>query len=82
MFNILIIKGVQINMQSKWIKFAEAMLDEYWQLALSRDKRMGNTLDDFLPDNPNWIYYKGMIEMVQALGLDWQRNNGKHKIFK
>nr|DAK86222.1 MAG TPA: Protein of unknown function (DUF3826) [Caudoviricetes sp.] len=57
-------------------------LDERWQIALTTDARMGNTKDEFLPNNPDYIYYKGACDGIFAMGYDWKRTNGKHNIYK
>lgn len=57
-------------------------LDERWEMALDWDKRMGNTSDEFLPNNPNYIYYKGALDCLNFCGFDWQRTKGKHIIWK
>lgn len=61
-------------------KYIEELLDERFQLAVLSD--LGNTERNFRPDNPDWIYYKGMIEMLRAFGYDWQKDaDGGHHIF-
>lgn len=58
-------------------------LDERFEIALSTDKSMGNTDgQNFLPNNPDYIYYKGACDAIFACGYDWRRTNGKHSIYK
>lgn len=60
----------------------EKSLDERLAIAIDTDKRMGNDGDNFLPNNPDYIYYKGMIEAMTALGYEYYREEYKHTIFE
>lgn len=62
-------------------KNLENWLNERWQIALKTDEDMGNTTDEFLPNNPDFIYYKGIIDTLRCLGIDWKRENHNHIIF-
>lgn len=66
------------------IKNLEETLDERYELALQQEVRMGRkNTEMFAENNPDYIYYKGMIDALLALGFDFQRSdNGNHKIFK
>ena len=60
----------------------EKLLDERLAIAIDTDKRMGNDGDNFLPNNPDYIYYKGMIESMVALGYEYCREEYKHTVFE
>lgn len=64
------------------IKQAEQFLDSRYLIAVDTDKRMGNEQsDEFLPNNPDFIYYKGAVKMIENLGGNWTRNKyGLHII--
>lgn len=58
-------------------------LDERFWLAKDRDARMGNENGkEFLPNNADYIYYKGIIDALENLGFTWVRENGKHRFWK
>ena len=61
----------------------EEWLDNRFRMAQLRDTEMGNEdATEFLPNNPDYIYYKGAIEMLQCTGFCWRRNSlGKHTLF-
>ena len=59
----------------------EELLDERLEMALDTDKRMGNEGDSFLPNNPDYLYYKGMIKTLDVLGYDYYREGYKHTVF-
>lgn len=64
------------------IKKLEALLDERFKIAKHIDARMNNEDgEEFLPNNPDFIYYQGIIEAVEVLGLNWERKDGKHYIY-
>ena len=69
-------------MNKEQIKELEELLDVRFQIAIDTDKRMGNEDIKFLPSNPDYCHYNGMLEIIEALGLDWRKKNGKHKLFK
>lgn len=60
----------------------ERLLDERLAIAIDTDKRMGNDGDKFLPNNPDYIFYKGMIEAMTALGYTYLREEYKHTVFE
>lgn len=58
-------------------------LDDQFDMALFIDKKMGNgDSKDFLQNNPNYIYYKGALKMVELMGYAWEHKKGKHIIYK
>lgn len=74
-------------MNNAKIKNLETLLNERFSIAQDTDNRLGNGGgNNFLPNNPDYIYYKGMLAAVEAMGLTWERitNNGqvKHIIYK
>ena len=66
------------------LKAIESWLDSRFNIALHTDERMGNTdTNDFLPNNPDYIYYKAGLNLTENIGLTWTRNdNGLHRVFK
>jgi hypothetical protein len=69
-------------LNKRQIKELENLLDERFEIAVITDKRMGNENgNDFLPNNPDFIYYKGILEVCTTLGLTYERKivNGKAK---
>lgn len=70
-------------MNKKQIEKLESILNERFQIALMTEEQQGKKGKVFSPDNPNFIYYKAIIETLEALGYWWQRSeSGKHRIFK
>lgn len=74
-------------MNNAKIKNLENILDERFLIAQNTDDRLGNGGgNNFLPNNPDYIFYKGMLATVEAMGFAWERitNNGqvKHIIYK
>lgn len=70
-------------MNKKQIKRIETLLDEEFKIAWFIDDKMGNEGgDDFLPNNPNYIFYQGMVKAIETLGYVINRNNMKHYIYK
>lgn len=65
------------------LKQAEKYLNERFQIAIRTDEEMGNhDSEDFLPNNPDFIFYKGCSRMIDQLGLDWDRDNeGNHRVY-
>lgn len=68
-------------MTNKQLEKLEKLLDERREFALYTDKQMGNEFGCFLENNPDYIYYKGMLEIIHALGIEYEINNGKHELF-
>ena len=70
-------------MKKSTIKTMEEWLDRRFTMAEQRDAEMGNTDGtEFLSNNPDYIYYKGALEMLQCAGFCWKRNVlGKHTLF-
>ena len=66
------------------IKEIENWLDSRYQIALHTDERMGNKdNDEFLPNNPDIIFYKGAIKLLECAGFAWTRTpQGTHTIYK
>lgn len=66
------------------IKAVESWLDDRFESALHRDEEMGNANGtDFLPSNPDYIYYKGAINLLECAGFTWVRScNGTHTVYK
>ena len=63
------------------IKNAEEMLRKCYYIAVQTDEDMGNKDgENFLSDNPDYLYYKACIDMLNRLGLDVQRTNRRGKI--
>lgn len=58
-------------------------LDERYQIALATDERMGNKDGwEFLPSNPDFIFYKGMRDALEQLGFTIRRNGkDKHTVY-
>ena len=71
-------------MNKQQLKTIENWLDERFRIAMHKDKILGNENgDDFLPSNPDYIYYKGAINMLEHMGYTWERNTfGHHLIYK
>jgi len=65
-------------MKKAHLERLQEILDEKFQQALETDKRMGNNTDNFLPNNPDFIFYKGMLEAIAWLGINHSRESGKH----
>lgn len=63
------------------IENLQDILNERYQIAVDTDKRMGNSGDTFLPNNPDYIFYKGMLTTITALGYEYKRENGVHILF-
>lgn len=63
------------------IKNAEDMLQERYYIAMQTDENMGNKDGtDFLPNNADYLYYKGCIAMLECLGLAVQKTNRDGKV--
>lgn len=70
-------------MNKKQIEKLESILNERYEIALKTDEEHGNKEELFFPSNPDFIYYKAIIETLETLGYWWQRSeSGKHRIFK
>ena len=71
-------------MNKTQIKAIESWLDNRFNIALHRDEVMGNSNGtDFLPNNPDYIFYKGAINLLECAGLTWVRScNGTHTVYK
>lgn len=68
------------------IKELEELLDERHNIAVWTDNEMGNENGkDFLPNNPDYIYYKGILETVMFIGLTYDRKivdgKARHRLF-
>lgn len=65
-------------MDKQKLKALEELLYDRWYLATKswlNSKQAKNTLPDF-------IYYNGVVASVEAMGIEWTRNEqGKHKLF-
>ena len=59
--------------QKEIIKSTEEWLDERWDIAKNMHE------NEYSADMQ---YYMGAIAACEWLGYDWQRENGKHKLFK
>lgn len=58
------------------IKNAENRLQELFLIAVQTDENMGNKDGkDFLPNNVDYSYYKGCLDILTCLGLAVQRVN-------
>ena len=68
-------------MENKRIKKLEQLMDERREFALETDKQMGNETGCFLPNNPDYIYYKGVLDAVYTMGYEYSVENGKHIIY-
>ena len=66
------------------IKAIEEWLDTRYESAVHRDSEMGNADGhEFLQNNPDFIYYKGGINLLESSGFSWERNsNGHHIVYK
>lgn len=60
----------------------EKLLDERLGIEIDTDNRMGNEGDSFLSDNPDWIYYKGILKTLETLGYEWSREEYKHTVYE
>ena len=71
-------------MNKATIRQIEMWLDSRYNIALHTDERMGNNDDEeFLPNNPDIIFYKGAIKMLECAGFSWTRDSkGKHIVYK
>ena len=68
-------------MDRKRIERLEQLMDERREIALYTEEQMGNNTGCFLPNNPDYIYYKGVLEAVYAMGFEYSIENGKHIIY-
>lgn len=70
-------------MKKAQIKAIEQWLDSRYQMAVHMDLEMGNADGhEFLQNNPNFIYYKGAINLLETAGFNWIRNGeGHHLVF-
>lgn len=69
-------------MTKKQIERLEILLDDNYKIAKFIDKKMGNeNNDEFLPSNPNFIFYRGIIETIETMDLNWERRGEKHYIY-
>lgn len=71
-------------MNKEKLKAVENWLDERFRIALYRDKALGNENgDDFLPSNPDFIYYKCAIDLLECMGYTCERDtHDRHIIYK
>ena len=70
-------------MNKKQLKDLERFLDSRFDLAMQTDKEQGNAnANGFLNSNADFVYYSGALAAITALGLYFERNNGKHKVYK
>lgn len=70
-------------MNKKQIKRLENLLDERFEIALMTDESMGNKEgSNFLPNNPDYVYYKGIQEAIKVMGCWWERKDNKHYVYK
>lgn len=70
-------------MNKKQIKRLEELLDERFEIALMTEKSMGNEESGtFHPNNPNHIYYQGILEAIAVMGYWWERKGNKHYVYK
>lgn len=69
-------------MNKKQIEKLQNLLNERYEIALMTDEHMNNKEGQFLPNNPDYIYYKGILETIKTMGYWWERKNNKHYIYK
>ena len=71
-------------MTNQQLQQIEEFLDSRWQIALRTDERMGNQDgEELLPNNPDAIYYRGAIKLVEVAGLTWTRDSqGSHILYR
>lgn len=63
-------------MNKKQIERAEERLDIQYNYCKKCDPEMKDE------NAPSWIYYKGMIDIIEAFGFYWERlESGKHIIY-
>lgn len=69
-----------ITITEQQIKNAENMLQERFLIAVQTDENMGNKDGkDFLPNNVDYLYYIGCIDMLACLGLSVERTKRQGK---
>ena len=73
-------------MKKQKIEELEKLLNERHDIAVWTDKRMGNENgQDFLPNNPDYIFYKGILEACLTMGFAWERKivdgKARHLLF-
>lgn len=71
-------------MNKKQIETLQKLLNERYEIALINDSHMGNKDgSDFLPNNPDYIYYKAINDTIEWLGYYCIRDKeGRHKLYK
>ena len=71
-------------MKKERIEYLERCLNERWLIALETDKNYKKSDENKMaPNNPDFIFYKGMIESILILGFDYIRHdNGTHKVIR
>lgn len=60
------------------------LLNERFEIACIADSNLGNEKGtSFLPNNPDYIYYKAIVDTTEWLGYWVERDNkGHHTIYK
>lgn len=68
-------------MNKKKIKAIENFLNQRFEIALHTDNEMGNEKGaKMLPNNPDFIYYSGMLDALLCIGFDYTREKIDGKI--
>ena len=72
--------------KQRFVKFSEEQLDERYQIYLNEaDVDKDGDLHPKQNNEKRFViernYYQGQLDMLNNLGLSWERKNGKHKIF-
>ena len=71
-------------MDKQKLKALEELLDDRWYLATKSWLNSTSWLNSQQAKNtlPDFIYYNGVVASVEAMGIEWTRNEqGKHKLF-
>ena len=72
---------MKASTQAKMIAAMEIWLDERWSIFEFACEKHG-ILESERATTPDFIYYKGAVEMLQYCGFSWKRNEeGKHRVF-
>lgn len=68
-------------MTDKQLEKIKNALDERRGFALYTDEQMGNETGCFLENNPDYIYLKGMLDVVRILGVEYSIENGEFVLY-
>lgn len=68
-------------MTDKQLEKIKKALDERRGFALYTDEQMGNETGYYLENNPDYIYLKGMLDVVRILGIEYSIENGEFVLY-